>query len=276
MLCLSAIAVLIPVLFGSGGSGNSSPDPQIISAWSQAPVTKTQDLACVNDAASAACLYGQGLLNATTPPATIAAATAAPDPTPDAVAAEAAPEPTAEPWPTMELRPGDTLFALADWFGVSAWDIAVANGASIDDIFFIGEVIAIPVPSYEFVLPPEPTQAALARAIEVEETPVYVPPPPAPTPVPYYYSGSTDDVIAAICSLPWPCDTMVRIASCESGLNPNSVNPAGYYGLFQINFSFDGWNDPWRNAQVAYETKYLPALLAGGDGLSPWPVCRYY
>jgi hypothetical protein len=67
---------------------------------------------------------------------------------------------------------------------------------------------------------------------------------------------------------------MVRIAYCESGLNPNSFNPAGYYGLFQINYSFDGWNDPWTNARVAYEQKYLPAL-ARGDALAPWPVCRY-
>lgn len=275
MLCLSAIAVLIPVLFGSGGSDDSSPEPQIISAWSQPPVPASEDLACATDATSPACLYGQGRLTATAPEATIAAATAAPELTPEAVAAAAEPDPTAEPWPTMELRSGDTLYALAEWFGVSAWDIAVANGASIDDIFQIGQVIAIPVPSWEFALPPDPAQAVLARTAEVEETPEYVA-PPDPTPLPYYYSGSTDDVVAAICSLPWPCDQMVRIASCESGLNPNSMNPAGYYGLFQINFSFDGWNDPWRNAQVAYETKYLPALLAGGDGLSPWPACRYY
>jgi hypothetical protein len=66
---------------------------------------------------------------------------------------------------------------------------------------------------------------------------------------------------------------MIRIAYCESGLNPNAVNGAGYWGLFQIDYMFDGWNDPWTNSRVAYEQKYLPAL-ARGDPYSPWPKCR--
>ena len=69
---------------------------------------------------------------------------------------------------------------------------------------------------------------------------------------------------------------MVAIASCESGLWPGALNPAGYYGLFQINHWFDGWDNPWTNAQAAYYEKYLPSLQSSGDGLSAWPVCRYY
>jgi hypothetical protein len=91
-----------------------------------------------------------------------------------------------------------------------------------------------------------------------------------------YVPPSSSDVVAAICSFPWPCDQMVRIASCESGLNPGSVNPVGYYGLFQIDHQFPGWDDAYTNASVAYYEKYLPSLARGGDGLSPWPVCRYY
>jgi hypothetical protein len=68
---------------------------------------------------------------------------------------------------------------------------------------------------------------------------------------------------------------MVRIAACESGLNPASVNPAGYWGLFQISYQFPGWDDPLTNATVAYQQEYLPALAAG-NALSPWPVCRSY
>jgi hypothetical protein len=82
-------------------------------------------------------------------------------------------------------------------------------------------------------------------------------------------------VIAAICSLPWPCEQMVRIARCESGLNPRAMNPAGYYGLFQIDTAIAGWDDPATNASYAYYNKYLPAQRNGGDGLSPWPHCRY-
>jgi hypothetical protein len=68
---------------------------------------------------------------------------------------------------------------------------------------------------------------------------------------------------------------MVAVAACESGLRADAVNPIGYYGIFQIDHAFDGWDNPWTNAQVAYYQKYLPNLNAGGDGLGPWPVCRY-
>lgn len=196
------------------------------------------------------------------------------------------PEPEAETidWPSMEVRPGDTLFGLATWFGVSPWDIAAFNGIDIDGLLIIGQTLWIPVVPAEFIIPPEPALYVSAdvgtdaqggtRAVEpgpaLAPVPAPTPAPPAPLP----FTGTQDDVIAAICAMPWPCDQMVRIAYCESGLNPNSVNPAGYYGLFQINYMFDGWNDPWVNARVAYEQKYLPAL-AHGDALSPWPLCRH-
>ena len=104
-------------------------------------------------------------------------------------------------------------------------------------------------------------------------------PEPEPQPTPPPASGgpwTTEEVIEAICSFPWPCEKMIAIASCESGLRPDAVNPIGYYGLFQINYVFDGWDNPWINAEVAYYQKYLPMLQWNGDGLSPWPVCRYY
>jgi hypothetical protein len=182
----------------------------------------------------------------------------------------------------MEVRPGDTLFGLATWFGVSAWDLAAFNGLDMEGLLIIGETLWIPVPESEFVLPPEPAlfvSAEVSEEASEPQLPESVPaaaPVPAPTPAPTLppYSGTQADVVTAICSLPWPCEQMVRIAYCESGLNPNAVNPAGYYGLFQINYSFDGWNDPWVNARVAYELKYLPAQ-ARGDPLTPWPRCRY-
>lgn len=198
-------------------------------------------------------------------------------------AGTAEPEVPVENWPVMEVRPGDTLFGLAIWFGVSPWDLAAFNGIDLDGLLIIGQSLWIPVPSDEFVMPPEP---ALLVAADVEEevaqedlqsspaSAVTAVPAPTPDPTPPPFTGTQSDVIDAICSLPWPCDQMVRIAYCESGLNPNAMNPAGYYGLFQINRMFDGWNDPWINARVAYEQKYLPSL-ARGDPLAPWPVCRY-
>jgi LysM repeat protein len=176
----------------------------------------------------------------------------------------------------MEVRAGDTLVALANWFDVSPFDIAATNGFAVDDYLQIGWVLAIPVSADIFTLPPDPA-AVVAAAVEEEPEPAAVPQPtPVPPTAPPYIPPSSDDVIAAICALPWPCETMVRIASCESGLNPRALNPAGYYGLFQISNFIDGWDDPVINANFAYQYKYLPALNRGGDGLSPWPVCKYY
>jgi hypothetical protein len=180
----------------------------------------------------------------------------------------------------MEVREGDTLLDLAVWFGIPAEDIAYANGITLEDYLVIGETISIPIPHSEFVLPPAPVVVYAAEPEpEPEPEPIVAAPAPqpvvTPTPSRAVFTGSTNDVIAAICSQPWPCDRMVRIASCESGLNPSAFNPAGYYGLFQINVAVAGWNDPWVNAQAAYSLKYAPAA-AKGDGLSPWPHCRHY
>jgi hypothetical protein len=183
----------------------------------------------------------------------------------------------------MEVRAGDTLVAQANWCGVTPFDIAEVNGVAVDDYLQIGEVLAIPVDAASFGLPPDPnayvavaedTSVADDTALEPAAAPLPQPTPAPPTATPYI-PPSSDEVIAAICSLPWPCEQMVRIASCESGLNPHSVNPAGYYGLFQISNHIDGWDDALTNATFAYQYKYLPAL-ASGDGLTPWPVCRYY
>jgi hypothetical protein len=184
--------------------------------------------------------------------------------------------PTPEPWATMEVRRGDTLFDLALWFGVKPGDIAAFNGIDVGDHIVIGETLALPVPESEFVLPPEPVAYVAAEDVVAAPEPVIEPEPEPTVAPPPAFTGTTDEVIAAICSLPWPCEQMVRVAMCESGLWPLSHNPAGYFGLFQINFEFDGWSDPWVNAQVAYELKYLPALQGGGTGLEPWPVCGYY
>ncbi len=200
--------------------------------------------------------------------------TQTPTPTPE-VTPE--PTPTPEPLPTMEVRPGDTLVDLAAWFGLTPFDIAATNAVSVDDYLQIGQVLAIPVPAAQFSLPPEATVAGVPDPPPepepvVIETPEPTPPPPTAAP---YIPPSSDEVVAAICSLPWPCEQMVRIASCESGLHPRSVNPAGYWGLFQISEKIDGWDDALTNATYSYNSKYLPAL-ARGDGLTPWPVCRSY
>jgi LysM repeat protein len=261
---LALIAVLVPFLTGSG----QERVPQIVSS------TWLRSVSAPSEAAYA-CADGDecagDVVEEVVP-------TASPSPVAEQNAVEpveaqslAEPESTPVPvrWATMEVRQGDTLSELAQWFGVSALSIAAANGAGLEDFIQVGDTLVIPVVESEFVMPPEPVPPTEPPTPTPEPTIVIT-----PTPTPFVVSGP-QDVIDAICSFPWPCDQMVRIATCESGLNPNAFNPAGYYGLFQINYEFDGWNDPLVNSQVAYETKYLPAL-ASGDPFLPWPACRHY
>ena len=65
------------------------------------------------------------------------------------------------------------------------------------------------------------------------------------------------------------------LADCESGGNPNAVNPAGYYGLYQFDVS------TWRSvggsglptSASAGEQTYRAKLLYKQRGRSPWPNC---
>jgi len=56
--------------------------------------------------------------------------------------------------------------------------------------------------------------------------------PPAPA-VPVAGAG---EIRALVCSgaYAWPCAEALAVFGCESGLNPAAVNPAGSYGLSQI------------------------------------------
>ena len=65
------------------------------------------------------------------------------------------------------------------------------------------------------------------------------------------------------------------LARCESGGNPNAVNPAGYYGLYQFSVStwhaVGGRGNPtdygyWEQTKRAW-------ILYKGSGSSPWPYC---
>ncbi len=65
---------------------------------------------------------------------------------------------------------------------------------------------------------------------------------------------------------------LVSIAECESGLDPNAYNAAGYHGLFQFDqttwaeFGSGSITDPVAQAEAA------ASLIAAGQA-SRWPVC---
>jgi len=65
------------------------------------------------------------------------------------------------------------------------------------------------------------------------------------------------------------------LANCESGGNPNAVNPAGYYGLYQ--FDLGTWRSVGGSglptAASAGEQTYRAKLLYKQRGRSPWPNC---
>lgn len=91
------------------------------------------------------------------------------------------------------------------------------------------------------------------------------PAPTAPTPAPAAGSGGSGetDIVAIIYAAAdrygQPRADMLRVARCESLLDPNAVNPAGSYGLFQ--FIPSTWAstpyaaydifDPWASANAA-------------------------
>ena len=76
--------------------------------------------------------------------------------------------------------------------------------------------------------------------------------------------------VTSLADLNW-----AALAACESGGNPQAVNAAGYYGLYQFSLgtwvSVGGTGNPV-NASPDEQT-YRAQLLFQRSGASPWPVC---
>ena len=90
---------------------------------------------------------------------------------------------------------------------------------------------------------------------------------PAPAPAP---AGSIEDIIrTAAAKYGVSGDWMVRIARCESGLNPRAVNPNGHYGLFQFSYSTfnsHGGTDIWS----PYQQSDITARMLSQGQASQW------
>jgi soluble lytic murein transglycosylase-like protein len=101
-------------------------------------------------------------------------------------------------------------------------------------------------------------------------------PPPMPTasPAPAPPTQSIPEIIAAAARRHGvDPDFMIRLARCESGLNPRAVNPAGpYIGLFQFapsTFTAFGGHDIYNPAD---QSEITARMLARGLA-HHWPVC---
>ncbi|MDQ3645430.1 MAG: transglycosylase family protein [Actinomycetota bacterium] len=113
-----------------------------------------------------------------------------------------------------------------------------------------------------------------------EPTPLPEAPPAtpiaAPTPTPAVAAapaGSVTEIIySAAAEFGLSGSYLLSVASCESGLNPQAYNPAGYHGLFQFDqttwaaYGYGSIFDPVAQSRTAAE------LLAAGHA-SRWPNC---
>lgn len=91
----------------------------------------------------------------------------------------------------------------------------------------------------------------------------------------YYEPGSIESLICSVFAE--DCDRAVRVARCESHLNPAARNASGAAGLFQLLGHADlyaahgwdaatDWSDPYKNTVVAHD-------LWSSSGWGPW-VCK--
>ncbi len=91
--------------------------------------------------------------------------------------------------------------------------------------------------------------------------------PPAPPAAP---AGSISGIIqAAAAEYGVDPSWLLSIASCESGLNPNAYNPAGYYGLFQFaepTWAANGYGSIW---DPVAQSRTAARMIAGGQA-SAW------
>ena len=129
---------------------------------------------------------------------------------------------------------GDTLSGIGSRFGVSVADLVAANHIANPDVIYAGQTIVIPGSSSASTT----TSSGSSQKL----------------------SGSYEDMIHQIFGQYG--DQAVRVAMCESSMNPNAYNGIlGAAGLFQIipgtfaGTSYAGGSvyDPATNIRAAYE-----------------------
>jgi len=142
---------------------------------------------------------------------------------------------------------GDTLGAIAARYG-SSWSVLAShNGIANANVIYVGQTICIPSGS---------ASASVAPATRQSSAPVaYSSSAPAAS-----QNGSVASTIYQVFG-PYGA-TAVRIAICESGLNPGATNPySGAAGVFQImpgtwsGTSYAGYSayNAWANINAAHE-----------------------
>lgn len=117
------------------------------------------------------------------------------------------------------------------------------------------------------LIPGEPARNATVHTVRVYgivKDGIAAPPPvptatPTAAPVPQPRVAHTIQEIIA--SYDWPVEEALRVAWCESRLNPGAISHTGDYGVFQVNARWHSWRlrpgesllDPEVNVRIAYE-----------------------
>jgi hypothetical protein len=126
-------------------------------------------------------------------------------------------------------------------------------------------------------VPPEPERLWIERTVAPEpvaSVAVAAEPEPAvdaPEPEPVYVPrGAIEELL---CSKPWDCGTIIRIARCESNFRPDAVG-AGSYGLLQVYAPvwagfFQGFWETWMNPAANVEMAWVIYQRAGYS-FRPW------
>ncbi len=95
----------------------------------------------------------------------------------------------------------------------------------------------------------------------------------APAPAPPAPAGSITEIIyAAADEFGLDRGYLLSVAECESGLNPNAVNPAGYYGLFQFSQSTWAANGYGDILDPVAQSRTAARMISQG-GAGHWPNC---
>lgn len=261
--------------------------------------TPTSDAAAVvpTEAAAAAGTDAQAAAGSTPAEAAgavedLARATPAAAPSIDAVAEVAVPQQAeAERDDTCSLTyvvvAGDYWLGIAERAEVSGYELATANGVSLSDALYPGDVLCLPAGARYPVPPPPattqppgtpaPTAPPTTQAPPTTAAPPTTDPPSTTEPPTSYTADEVKDIIRYV----WPDDQeqkAIDIAWRESNWKPWVYNGWCCYGLFQIYwnvhkswldevgvYSSSDLLDPWLNSKAAYML-----YQRSGNSWGPW------
>lgn len=109
----------------------------------------------------------------------------------------------------------------------------------------------------------QPEQSETESAVETESVAEPAAAPP----------GSVTEILhAAAAEFGLDPGYLVAVATCESGLNPSAVNPAGYHGLFQFDHPTWGAYGYGSIYDATAQARTAARMLAAGMA-SRWPNC---